>query len=270
MPPHSFKQIFATPSISSGNNFTHSNLSSIFAMSTHTPDPQAVELLKKVETIFLQTTQLSERWYLVALAALAGGNDPVMCKDLYLYLISKPEFSQPDQRKALVRRIREVLIKCVAVIGVCKPIEAILSINECERDEDKDHSITREGWQCDDANLKRGNNWMQKLYSRNMDETMGFFSDHRDFEWVSRHISYGLYLSDRQVLDDIDTEIVVLSSIMIQNLGKETHWHIRGSRRLGIPKADVEALHSSVGTIAGHLGLSQHRIPSVEQVEHDV
>ncbi|KAI8670432.1 hypothetical protein NCS57_00514400 [Fusarium keratoplasticum] len=239
-------------------------------MPTDTILPSASKLLGSIEANFTHTKLLSERWYLVALAALVGGNDPVICKDLYLYLISKQEFSQPHQRRALIQRIREALIKCIAVVGVCKPIEAILSINEVERDEDKDHSITREGWQCNDANLERGNDWMQKLYSKNMDETMGFFRDHRDFEWVSRHISYGLYLSDRQVLDDIDTEIVVLASIMIQNLEKETHWHIRGSRRLGIPRADVEAIHDSVGAIAGHLGLSLHRVPSVEQVERDV
>ncbi|RMJ18427.1 hypothetical protein BHE90_001291 [Fusarium euwallaceae] len=239
-------------------------------MATDKITPSVSKLLEEVEAIFAHTSQLSERWYLVALAALAGGNDPVMCKDLYLYLISKPDFSEPNQRRALIRRIREGLIKCIAVIGVCKPIEAILAINEVERDEDKDHSISREGWQCDEANLKRGNDWMQKLYSKNMDETMSFFRDHRDFEWVSRHISYGLYLSDRQVLDDIDTEIVVLSSIMIQNLEKETHWHIRGSRRLGISRVDVEAIHDSVGAIAGHLGISLHRVPSVERVERDV
>lgn len=239
-------------------------------MATDKITPSVSKLLEEVEATFAHTSQLSERWYLIALSALAGGNDPVLCKDLYLYLISKPDFSEPNQRRALIRRIREGLIKCIAVVGVCKPIEAILAINEVERDEDKDDSITREGWQCDDANLKRGNDWMQKLYSKNMDETMGFFRDHRDFEWVSRHISYGLYLSDRQVLDDIDTEIVVLSSIMIQNLEKETHWHIRGSRRLGIPRVDVEAIHDSVSAIARHLGISLHRVPSVEQVERDV
>ncbi|KAI8719988.1 hypothetical protein NCS52_00442800 [Fusarium sp. LHS14.1] len=239
-------------------------------MSAKAPDPSTFKLLEMIEANFAHTSILSKRWYLVVLAALAGGNDPVMCKDLYLYLISKPQFSNPELRKALIRRIREALIKCISVVGVCKPIEAILSINGCEREEDKDHSITREGWQCDDSNLKRGNDWMQKLYSKNMDETMGFFRDHRDFEWVSRHITYGLYLSDRQVLDDIDTEIVVLASIMIQNLEKETHWHIRGSRRLGIPKADVEAIYNSVGAIAGYLGISLHRIPSIEDVERDV
>jgi hypothetical protein len=238
-------------------------------MSPHTPLPQVIDLFRKIENNFRATELLRERWYLVTLAALAGGNNPSLCKDLYIYLVSKPEFCTSDQRKYLIRRLRECLIKSICTVGVCKPIEAIISINECERAEDKDYSVTREGWQCDDDNLKRGTDWMQKLYLHNTNETMGYFLDHKDFEWVTKHISYGLYLSDRQVLDDIDTEIVVLVGIMIQNVGREAHWHIRGSRRLGVPKQDVQVVWDSVSTIAGFLGLNMDRIPTVDEVNCD-
>ena len=66
-----------------------------------------------------------------------------MASELYKYLISKPQYSTPDQRKALVRRIREALVKLVSVVGVPKPLEAIFSIADVERDEDKDHSFSR-------------------------------------------------------------------------------------------------------------------------------
>lgn len=66
--------------------------------------------------------------------------------------------------------------------------------------------------------------------------------------WISRNITYGLYLSDRTVLNDIETELVVLSGIMIQNLPRETRWHIRGSRRIGIEKADLEAVCECVSS----------------------
>ena len=41
-------------------------------------------------------------------------------------------------------------------------------------------------------------------------------------------ITYGLYLSDHTILDGVDTELVVLSGIMLQNLKTETAWHLRG------------------------------------------
>ena len=64
--------------------------------------------------------------------------------------------------------------------------------------------------------------------------------------WISANITYGLYLSDRQILDDIDTEMVVLSGIMIQNLKRETGWHLRGTRRVGVSHEDVEIIQQCV------------------------
>ncbi|KAH7462836.1 hypothetical protein FOMA001_g18298 [Fusarium oxysporum f. sp. matthiolae] len=228
------------------------------------------DLFESIEFKFSNSGLGSNRWYLLCAAALAGSNDPQLCDQLYLYLIAKPEFSQSCQRQELIRRVREALVKCVSIVGVCKPLEAIIAINKQEKQEDKDHSTTREGWQCDEANLERGMGWMRKIYTSNTETTMDFFNDHKDFEWISRHITYGLYLSDRQVLDDFDTEIVVLSGIMIQNLPLETHWHIRGARRLGISAKDVQVLWDSVQSIAHHLGVNLGKVPSVREVESDV
>ena len=67
-----------------------------------------------------------------------------------------------------------------------------------------------------------------------------------DTAWLSKEITYGLYLSDQTILDDIDTELVVVTGIMIQNLKKETHWHLRGIRCIGVSQEDVETVHQCV------------------------
>jgi len=228
------------------------------------------DVFARVEDNFSKTELGPSRWYIATTAALVGGNDPDLCANLYTYLLTKPEFSTPPQRQALVRRLREALVKSVSIIGVCKPLEAIMAINRCERDEDKDRSATREGWQCDEANRQRGQDWLGTLYTRDASQTLGLFDDHRDFQWITERITYGLYLSDRQVLDDVETEMVVLPGIMIQNLRTETHWHIRGTRRLGVSAHDVKLVWDSVQSIAEYLGLRLNRVPTVEQVEGDV
>ena len=67
--------------------------------------------------------------------------------------------------------------------------------------------------------------------------------------WISTNITYGLYLSDHSILNDIETEIVVLSGIMIQNLKRETGWHLRGTRRIGVSCTDVEILQQCVSSL---------------------
>lgn len=65
-------------------------------------------------------------------------------------------------------------------------------------------------------------------------------------DWTSKQITYGLYLSDHSILNDVETEITVLSGIMIQNLPRETAWHLRGTRRIGVSSEDTETLQQCV------------------------
>ena len=67
-----------------------------------------------------------------------------------------------------------------------------------------------------------------------------------DSDWTSKQITYGLYLSDHSILNDVETEITVLSGIMIQNLPRETAWHLRGTRRIGVSSEDTEILQQCV------------------------
>ncbi|KAK7992103.1 hypothetical protein PG996_012882 [Apiospora saccharicola] len=242
-----------------------------FSSSSESSPHKIHDLFRTIETDWSRSGLGANRWYLLTIATLAGGNDPELSDQLYLYLISQPAFSTPAQRQSLIRELREALIKTVSLVGVCKPLEAIMAINAYEKPEDKDPSpATREGWQCDEANLQRGLGWMRKIYTGDTDSTIALFDDHRDFAWLSQNITYGLYLSDRQVLDDLGTEVVVLAAIMIQNLPKETRWHIRGIRRLGVSVEDVKVVWNAVQAIAQFLGIKLHRVPTVEEVEKEV
>lgn len=245
-------------------------MGSISAPETPAVDLSIHEIFRTIEENFQKTSLGGDRWYIAVCAALVGGSDPELCDQLYLYLIAQPAYSTPLQRQALIRRLREALVKAVSIVGVCKPIEAIMAINAREREEDKDYTSTREGWHCDDANMERAMGWMRKVYRHNTDTTIKLFADHADFMWISRQITYGLYLSDRQILDDTDTQMVVLPGIMIQNLRKETHWHIRGTRRIGVSRQDVQVVWDTVQIIAKYLGMQLHKVPTVEEIEHDV
>jgi len=63
--------------------------------------------------------------------------------DIYTYLINQTQYSTAESRKGLIRRLREALIKLVAIVGVCKPLEAIFSIDAVQMEEDKDFSFSR-------------------------------------------------------------------------------------------------------------------------------
>ncbi|KAH7136146.1 hypothetical protein B0J11DRAFT_547856 [Dendryphion nanum] len=209
-------------------------------------EEEALALFEAVEEIFPTKTVGKGKWYITLLAAMVGGGQPAFAPTLYKQLIQRPEFISSAQRQGLMRRLREALVKLVCVAGVCRPLEAIMDIDAAARPEDKDYSFSREGWQCDEENAKRGFAWQDRLYKHNQSQVDNALSSQKDFDWISKNISYGLYLSDHSIIDDIETELVVLAGIMIQNLPRETGWHLRGTRRIGVSKEDVETIQQCV------------------------
>lgn len=233
-------------------------------------DPKLRILFEQIEKKFSATNLGNDRWYLVVLTTLTGGGSPHLADQLYLYLTQQPQHTTSPSRQALVRRLREDLVKTVSIVGVCRPIEAIVAISKVEREEDRDYGSTREGWKCDDANHERAMEWFHKVYRHNANFNLNLFNAHKDFNWISKEITYGLYLSDRQILDDIETELVVVSGIMIQNLRNETWWHIRGTRRQGVSKEDMQVVYDCIKMVAEFLEVKLDRIPTVDEVEPDV
>lgn len=227
-------------------------------------------LFQSLEQKFAAAGFDSNRWYILAITTLTASTQPYEAHQLYNYLINKPENATSDARKAIIRRLREALVKSISIVGVPKPIESILAIAKVERPEDRDYATTRENWQADRANHERAMGWYDKIYARNAGDTLGLFDAHRDFTWISTEITYGFYLSDRQVLDDLDTQLVVLPGIMIQNLKLETHWHIRGTRRLGVSGEKVQAIWEGVKLVAAFFEMKLDRVPTVQEVEYDV
>ena len=129
-------------------------------MSSPVPVPEKlVALFRHIEQQLQHTSLGADSWYHLLIAAFVGSTEPELCADVYRHLVSLPRFSSPEQRQALIRQIREMLVKAISVVGVVKAMVAIMAINQHERPEDKDLSVTREGWQCDEQNLDRGMDW---------------------------------------------------------------------------------------------------------------
>ncbi|KAF3243535.1 hypothetical protein TWF217_011209 [Orbilia oligospora] len=214
----------------------------------HPPDrtfEEMVVLFREIEASFPKSLG-EDRWYLVLIATLTYASDPAHIADLYSYLISQPKYSTSESRKALMRRIREALVKLVCLIGVCKPITAIFRIDDVEKEEDRDYTFSRDGWQADEKNLERGKGFLGKIYRHNMPRNDEKFTAHKDFE------------------------VVALCGILIQNLESVTAFHLRGARRLGMTPEDVEGLHACCEKIARFCRVRVDKVPRVADIEHEV
>ncbi|KAJ5541183.1 hypothetical protein N7494_006259 [Penicillium frequentans] len=82
-----------------------------------------------------------------------------------------------------------------------------------EPEGEEEHSFTRDGWQYDEANCTRELSWLHGVL---VQITTAL---HRGWEFWVGEIAYVLHLSVRQVLDDIDTEIIVLPAYYEKHIG---------------------------------------------------
>jgi hypothetical protein len=109
--------------------------------------------------------------------------------------------------------------------------------------------ICREKWQAGPENMARGEKWLKTIYVGNLSTATAPFQAHKDFDFISRQITYGFYLSDHSIIGPLDTELVTLAGIMIQNLPLETAWHLRGTRRVGVSMEDTELVQQCVSRV---------------------
>jgi hypothetical protein len=232
--------------------------------------PELLSLLNRIESEFPSATLGQERWFLVVLSTLTAAGKPALAADLYQHLITLAQYQSHEARKELMKRLREALVKLVSIVGVCKPLEAVMCIDVVTSPEDKEKSCSREDWACDETNHERGTNWLIKLYGENIKPIDEMFDSHRDFGWISREITYGLYLSDHRILDGVETELVVLSGILAQDLPKMVGWHLRACRRIGITMEDCETIQKCIEICLEFAGVKLGPMPRVKDIEHEV
>ncbi|KAI9678249.1 MAG: hypothetical protein M1817_006194 [Caeruleum heppii] len=168
-------------------------------------------------------------WYLTTASALVAVHRPDVLTDLYLYMIALPEYQTSEERLRLSARLRELLVKEWTLVGIPLVIQALVALAKVEAKEDVDERHSR----------------------HNLDPILSALGAHRPaIEWLEETIIYGLFLADPTILDPIETQMVVLPAIMCQGLRGPTMWHIRGTRRLGIAKEDLEGVQSVVERVA--------------------
>ncbi|KAJ6263959.1 hypothetical protein Dda_0096 [Drechslerella dactyloides] len=230
---------------------------------------EVIALFCDIEASFPTESLGGDRWYLVAVATLTYASDPETIAHLYTHLINQPSYSTSASRQALIRRIREALLKLTGLMGDTKPMAAVFKIADVEREEDRDYSFSREGWQADQATLTRAKDWMSRIYQSDMSNIDQKFVAHKDFGFMAWNILYGFYLSDHTILDAIDTEIVTACNVLIQNYGFGAVFHFKGMRKLGISIDDIEAIQACCRKIASFGGVRIDQIPPAADIDYD-
>ncbi|KAG8627725.1 hypothetical protein KVT40_003598 [Elsinoe batatas] len=208
-------------------------------------------------------------WYLTAAASLLSLNLPSTFGSLYTFVLEDTPLPDPESRRQFVRRLRETLIKCIILVGIPKVMLAFHSLAAVESEEDQEGTFTREGWKPDDANRERGEKVLDVIYQGFQHKAHAACGSHKDVEWISTNISYGLFLADHQVMDIKESELVILPAIMCQDLKAPTDWHLKGCLRVGFTREEIDAVQKVIKDIAKYAGTELKNVGTIWDIPDD-
>ncbi|SAM85795.1 uncharacterized protein UBRO_07132 [Ustilago bromivora] len=109
---------------------------------------------------------------------------------------------------------------------------------------------------------------LDRIYKHNLpdilDRKMG--ENMQDLKFLTLEINYGFNLSNEQVIDWRETELVVLAALITQNCRVEVLWHMRGALRAGWTREDVESVQKVAMAIAKRLAVRTDKVPGLEEI----
>ncbi|RMD42022.1 hypothetical protein DV735_g3122, partial [Chaetothyriales sp. CBS 134920] len=169
--------------------------------------PQLCEEIKKTVPKELG----DDAWYLLLAAILIHAPTTTHLAGLYSHLASTAEFSTAEAQTELSRRLRDVLLKEVTLIGAPQYL-----ITDPE------------------ATKARGVATINTIYGPSLlpDIFASFGSHSADIQYMELFTVYGIYLSDYALISPIQTEMIVFVSILTTGLRGPGLWHTRAMGRM--------------------------------------
>ncbi|KAK7517794.1 uncharacterized protein IWZ02DRAFT_212441 [Phyllosticta citriasiana] len=223
------------------------------------PFPHDLRTLLTTIHLLLPKSMPKSGAYLLPAAAITALGHPNLLGPLFTDVLA---FSPERSSKKISLQLRDVLLKQWTLIGIPLVVTAVSSLASAEKASGIEFPpglsskyAKPDSLAPSEAMSARGEKFMRKLYLGNLEPILSTWGSHEaDFTWLEKSVIYGLFLSDHEVLSEIETELVIMTSIMAQNLKGPTLWHMRGLRRLGISKKDVEETVKIVTECARYLG----------------
>ncbi|OAA74892.1 Carboxymuconolactone decarboxylase [Akanthomyces lecanii RCEF 1005] len=199
-----------------------------------------------------------DRWYLVVLSALTTGNHFAIAGGaIFKYATSQLEYASREQRQYLVERLREVLTKSIFVIGIPKSLESMISLAKEIDDVDIDNSIRSR--LSPEETKARGDKLNDRIYQGEADAVFRLLEPHPDFMFAMMDIGYGMFFSDDSVLTNVESEIALLASLVVQNTPIEIDSHTKGLSRQGLDYSIIDQIMAVSEEMAAYMRLNARK-----------
>jgi len=201
-----------------------------------------------------------DSWYLIVAATLLSTDGGSYFAELFQYILqAQDDNSSPESRKRVSRRLREVLGKGWTLTGIPRACDAHFSLSKVEGEDADLTTSDREkivgGVNGKEVALARTDEWFKNVFT-GADHTRIWASTktNADLTFTIKYTVYGLYLSDLDVFNPLENELVMVSCVLSQGGRVASLSHLKGLRMLGVNASDAEGVQRVIEIVAKWMG----------------
>ncbi|KAK4104799.1 hypothetical protein N658DRAFT_418033 [Parathielavia hyrcaniae] len=197
-------------------------------------------------------------WYLIASVTLSQLNRLDEVSKVYQHALRHgPDGTVPsqDEKLRVSRRIREALIKAVAISGVPRTINTLLELKKVTPEEllDEPDAFSPTGRRADMYDtpasqiILRGQTFFEAIYGKITRRVVGQMdrSGTEDLGLLARLMN-GYVLSNTSVLSPAETSFVMIAGLIHQDVNPQLKGHLRGALNGGATVEEVRAVRHVV------------------------
>lgn len=152
----------------------------------------------------------------------------------YRYLVTLEEFRSAEERTKLERRLGDVLLKMMTVVGGPRVLSVLMELVAAEKEGGSVLEAKEEKTATLEEVQMRGVSALKGIYGPSLlPRVYDGFGGHRDqFRYMMEVVVYGCCLGDFEELSPLETESVMFAGITCTGLRRPGLWHMRGLGRM--------------------------------------
>ncbi|KAG2144298.1 AhpD-like protein [Suillus clintonianus] len=218
------------------------------------------EFLNELQSLYPATAKyLDGDWFLAAAVAFSSSNCPEAVPRVLRYALDAldklPETSYED-RRLLVRKMRDGLLKSGILSGYPKAINALVSLYEATPEELRDTEPLRDSTRSKEEDAAAGQAYFDLTFGDTTAKIQPMLrSLYPDLEHFVVTVGYGYVYSFVEVISDKETSFATISTMIANGTPSQVEWHLTRAVHHGATVEEARAVREIALRIAIKAGV---------------
>ncbi|KAG1739020.1 hypothetical protein EDB19DRAFT_2025272 [Suillus lakei] len=226
------------------------------------------EFLNELQSLYPEPAKYVDGgWYLAAAVAFSSSNrsEAVSCvlRHVLNDLDKLPDATDED-RRLLVRKMREGIFKSGLLSGYPKVIHALISLYDATPEELRDTEPLRDPTRSKEEVAAAGQAYFDLQYGDTAAEVQLMLrSIYPDLERFTTTLGYGYVYAFSDVISSKETSFAIISALIANDTLSQIEWQLTGAVRNGATVEEVRGVREIALRIAMKAGVLKHEVPNI-------